>query len=76
MSLPEWFEQTSDLPYDRHTYKVHTKMGTSYVFDSYMDVQAVWFQQHNLLSHIEVLDKVTKQKGFKEKNNERKGRKN
>lgn len=76
MSLPERFEQTSDLPYDRHDYKVHAQSGQTYILDNYMDVQAVWFQNKHLLSHIEVLDKETKQKGFKEKTNERKGRKN
>lgn len=73
MSLPDWFEQTSDLPYDRHEYKVHTQTGRTYVFDNYEEVRAVWFEHKQLLSHIEVLDK---QKGFKEKTNERKRRKN
>tara|TARA_R110002020_G_scaffold388585_1_gene599285 strand:+ start:303 stop:533 length:231 start_codon:yes stop_codon:yes gene_type:complete len=76
MSLPDWFERTSDLPYDRHKYKVHTKTGRTHIFDDYEQVRAIWFQSKQLLSHIEVLDKETKQKGFKEKTNERKSRKN
>ena len=76
MSLPDWFEQTSDLPYDRQKYKVYTKTGRTYIFDDYEEVRAVWFQSKKLLSHVEVLDKETKHKGFTEKTNERKGRKN
>ncbi len=73
MSLPELFKQTSDLPYDRHNYRVYTKMGKTYIFDDYEMVRAFWFQSKKLLSHVEVLDI---QKGFKEKTNERKSRKN
>ena len=73
MVLPKWFEETSDLPYDRHDYKVYTQTGKTYVFDDYEMVRAFWFQSKKLLSHIEVLDK---EKGFKEKTNERKRRKN
>ena len=74
MVLPKWFEQTSDLPYDRHTYKVHTQSGSTHIFGDYMEVQAIWFQQGKFLSHVEVLD--VNNKGFKEKTNERKRRKN
>ena len=74
MVLPKRFEQTSDLPYDRHTYKVHTKTGSTHILGDYMEVQALWFQRGTILSHVEVLDK---NKGFKkEKTNERKRRKN
>jgi hypothetical protein len=74
MVLPKRFEQTSDLPYDRHTYKVHTQSGSTHIFGDYMEVQALWFQQGKFLSHVEVLD--VNNKGFKEKTNERKRRKN
>ena len=75
MVLPKWFEQTSDLPYDRHTYKVHIQTGSTHILGDYMEVQALWFQQGKFLSHVEVLDKNNK--GFKkEKTNERKRRKN
>ena len=68
------FEQTSDLSYDRHNYRVHTQTGKTYIFDDYEMVRAFWFQQKKILSHVEVLDK---DKGFKkEKTNERKRRKN
>jgi len=74
MVLPKRFERTSDLPYDRHTYKVHTQTGSTHIIGDYMEVQALWFQQGKFLSHVEVLDK---DKGFKkEKTNERKRRKN
>lgn len=67
VGLPEFFEQTSDKPYDRHHYKVVGKNGDSKVFDSYDLVQALWFQTYKgFLSHVEVLD-IEKQtgKGFK-----------
>ena len=41
MVLPKWFEQTSDLPYDRHTYKVHTQTGSTHIFGDYMEVQGL-----------------------------------
>jgi len=66
--LPEFFKQTSDEPYIRHDYRVVYKNSNSIVFDNYEDVQVTWFQTpHQLLGHIEVLDKKkekTKSKGF------------
>jgi len=77
MVLPKWFEQTSDLPYDRHKYEVHTQSGSIHILENYMEVQALWFQQGRFLSHVEVLDLKNNNKGFKkEKTNERKSRKN
>ena len=64
--LPEFFTHTSDAPYDRHSYNVVSQSGESYVFDSYMDVQAIWFEKGVFLSHIDILDKATlkKKRGF------------
>ena len=45
--LPKWFEQTSDLPYDRHTYKVHTQSGSTHIFGDYMEVQASGFNKES-----------------------------
>lgn len=60
------FKQTSDEPYLRHHYKLVYSDGTYQVFDNYEDVQVLWFHRGgNFLSHIEVLDKKTKSKGFK-----------
>jgi|TARA_B100001142_G_scaffold330267_1_gene397464 hypothetical protein len=64
--LPKFFQQTSDKPYDRHSYKVISQSGEFMVFDSYMDAQATWFQTNAFLSHIVILDKakLKKKKGF------------
>ena len=59
----QWFEQTSDEPYNRHDYKLVYTNGNTDVYDNYMDLQAVWFQRANrFLSHVEVLDKKKKTK--------------
>ncbi len=60
--LPKFFEQTSNLSYDRHTYKVYSKAGKTHTFDDYREVLGVWFQENDVLSHVEVQDK---NKGFK-----------
>ena len=66
--LPEFFEQTSDLPYDRHVYRLVLTDGRTADFDDYDDIRATWFQMASLFkSHIDVLDKPklkTKPKGF------------
>lgn len=55
---PQYFQQTSDEPYDRHNYKVVLLNGQSVVVDAWDLAQAIWFQQPSqFLSHIEVLDK-------------------
>ena len=64
----DWFERTSDEPYDRHHYRFHFTNGESIIFKSYQEVQSKWFQTPALFkSHIEVLDisdnKTKKSKG-------------
>jgi len=56
--LPKFFEQTSNLSYDRHTYKVYSKAGKTHTFDDYREVLGVWFQESDVLSHVEVQDKT------------------
>ena len=66
--LPEFFEQTSDLPYDRHVYRLVLADGRAAEFDDYENIKAVWFQTPALFkSHVEVCDKPKvrkKAKGF------------
>ena len=60
---PRYFSQTSDIPYDRHHYKIvcPTK---SFVVESWDEVQEYWWNNREINSPvIEVLDKKTK--GFK-----------
>ena len=64
-SDPRYFTQSSHEPYDRHEYKIVSKSGESFVTDDYMQVQSAWFEKGIWLSHVEVLDKPKKQKGFK-----------
>ncbi len=69
MSKIKSFKQTSDLPYDRHDYKLVFTDGKKVIFDNYEDVQVNWFQlPPDILSHVEVLDKKPKKEktqGFK-----------
>lgn len=61
------FQVTSQLPYDRHDYRLVYRNGTKENFDNYMDVLETWYKtDKNLLSFIEVLDKKeTKKKSKK-----------
>jgi hypothetical protein len=62
--MTKTFKQTSDLPYDRHNYKLVLSNGKEVIFEDYEDVQVTWFQTpYQFLSHIEILDK-TEPKGF------------
>jgi hypothetical protein len=66
----ETFSQTSNEPYDRHTYRLRLKNGKILNFDYWDAVQAYWFnysQVPDYLDLIEVLDKPkekVKSKGF------------
>ena len=65
---PRYFNQTSDIPYDRHHYKIvcHDKY---FVVESWDEVQEWWWNHCNMINfdaRIEVLDKPKpKAKGFK-----------
>ena len=55
---PQYFQQTSDEPYDRHNYRVVLLNGQTVVVDAWDIAQSIWFQNPaQFLSHIEVLDK-------------------
>jgi len=65
---PQYFSQTSDLPYDRHHYKIVYK-DRSFVVESWDEAQEYWWNnQHKFeLPVIEVIDKPKtkkKSKGF------------
>jgi len=42
------FTQSCNKPYDRHTYTIKQPDGMSITFDDYMQVQAFWFQRHQM----------------------------
>jgi hypothetical protein len=59
-----YFTQTSDAPYDRHTYNIVFSNGQSEHYPSWEQVQSRWFEAPTqFLSHIEVMD-VKQSKGF------------
>ena len=62
--LPDWFSQTSDMPYDRNDYRFIFSNKESIIFESYEEVMEQWFSTPPLFkSHVEVLDKSKKSKG-------------
>lgn len=63
-SDPQYFTETSDELYDRHTYKVIEKSGKSMVVDNWMEVREMWWNRKVFLSHVEVIDPI-QSKGFK-----------
>ena len=57
-SDPQYFELTSEEPYDRHDYKVVMTNGKTIITDNWDTVQMLWFQNPpQFISHVEVLDK-------------------
>ena len=60
------FKQTSDEPYDRHTYEIFLKSGKRVKFKWFEDVREYWFSHSQIpdyLDFVEVKDKKGK-KGF------------
>ena len=54
---PQWFAQTSDIPYDRHRYRINYTTGDSVEFDTWDQMNAHWFQSlPNVLKNVEVID--------------------
>ena len=65
-SDPQYFTETSDELYDRHTYKIVSKTGETINVDNWLQAREIWWNKKAFLSHVEVLD-VKKSKGFKRK---------
>ena len=63
-----YFSQTSDVPYDRHHYKIVSKQYATFIVESWDEVQEWWWNHSNIFKFdavIEVLDKPKKKsKGF------------
>ena len=70
MNLPtatnfETFTCTSTALYDRHYYKVWCKDNSVKILQSWDEVQTTWWNFHQYISHIEVIDeKQSKPQGF------------
>ena len=64
---PRYFNQTSDVPYDRHQYKIVCNTKT-FVVESWQEVQEWWWNNCNSLNFdavVHVLDRPKKKsKGF------------
>ena len=58
-SDPQYFEQSSYEPYDRHQYRLDFQEGKSIIFDDYEQMRVFWFEQvrnwHNCT--VTILDK-------------------
>ena len=69
-SDPQFFEQTSDISYDRHYYKIVCR-SKSFVVESWDEVQEWWWNNYNSPTFdavVHVLDKPKpkkQSKGFK-----------
>jgi len=63
---PRYFSQTSDIPYDRHHYKIVCP-NKSFVVESWDEVQEYWWNNiaFNPDMIVEVIDKPKTTKGFK-----------
>ena len=62
-TLPEFFQQTSAAPYNRHNYELVLKSGKTVFFDDWTDVQGYWFAHHQIpdyLDYVNALDKPKK----------------
>lgn len=63
---PRYFTETSDKDYDRHQYKIVYQDGKEKIVEFWEDAKSIWWNTTpQFLSHIEVLDKNVKSKGFK-----------
>ena len=65
---PRYFSVTSDKDYDRHHYKIVSSSKTTFIVESWQEVQEWWLNNCNSLNFdavVVVLDKPRKKsKGF------------
>jgi len=61
---PRYFTQTSDELYDRHHYRITSETGDNTNVNSWQEVKEIWWNKKIVLSHVDVLDKEQKTKGF------------
>ncbi len=66
--MTKTFKQTSDVPYDRHHYKIVSKQYATFIVESWEEVQEWWWNHCHIFNFdavIEVLDiPEKKSKGF------------
>ena len=57
--LPDWFDQTSDEPYDRHHYEFVYSNGQYLIFETWEEVRSEWFNTPpHFKSHVNVIDRI------------------
>ena len=65
---PLYFGQTSNEPYDRHHYKIVSSSKTTFIVESWQEVQEWWWNNCRLPTFdavVHVIDKPQPKKGFK-----------
>lgn len=63
MRVESNFTQTSNEPYNRHTYQLNMKNGSSIVFDDYTQLRDFWMSQRGVYCDcVHVLDAKNKKK--------------
>ena len=65
--MTKFFKQTSDIPYDRHHYKIVCQ-NKSFVVESWDEVQEWWWNNCRLPTFnavVHIIDKPRPKKGFK-----------
>lgn len=62
----EIFEQTSDLPYDRHSYSIVLKNEKVINFENWEDVSSYWFTYREVPNYLDYIV-VNSKKKSKEK---------
>ena len=58
------FTKTCNKSYDRHRYKINCIDGSSVIVDDYQQVIECYWEKPQLLKNVEVLDILTRGKGF------------
>lgn len=60
--MTKTFQQTSNEPYDRHSYKLYLKSGKTIIFDDFEDAQVYWFRNSQIPDHLDVIEVLDKSK--------------
>ena len=60
---PQYFEQSSTKPYDRHKYKLTFPEGHSMILESYEQVQVMWFEHLRNWKGVKI-EVIDRSKGF------------
>lgn len=62
------FQQTSNEPYDRHTYEIVLKSKKRLKFEYYEEAQEYWFEHWEIPDYLDILEVKDKKKKDKKSN--------